>query len=75
MLKNLVVDVVVAGVLSIPLAGVAWADPPADAGSNGVGPGGIPRVIGDNLGSEGPISPGSQFSQVAQQPGLFCQMR
>ena len=38
MLKKLFVGVIAAGALSVPLAGVAWADQPADpgAGNNGV---------------------------------------
>ena len=39
MIKKLLVSVVVAGALTVPLAGVAWADPTVDPGSNGVGAG------------------------------------
>ena len=57
MLKKLFVTAAAAVAVSVPLAGVAWAEPPADPGSNGdgMGAGGIPSVIG---GEEGPISPG-----------------
>ena len=70
MVKKLLVGALAAGAVTVSLAGVAWAEPAADPGSNGVGAGGIPRVIGNNLGSEEPISPGSQFSEIAQQPGV-----
>jgi hypothetical protein len=71
-LKKFIGAVVAAGALSIPLAGVVCGDSPADPGSNGhgVGAGGIPRVIGDNLGSTDPIPPGSVISDVAQQAGV-----
>jgi hypothetical protein len=72
MLKKLIVTVIAAGALSVPLAGVAWGDPPTDPGANGdgVGAGGIPRVLGDNSGSTDPIPPGSVLSDIAQQPGV-----
>ena len=41
MLMKLVVGAVAAGALSIPLAGVAWADQPAEPGINGAGPNGV----------------------------------
>jgi hypothetical protein len=69
MIKKLLVSAVAAGAVSVPLAGVASADPPADPGSAGVGEGGIPAVIGDNLGTD-PTPPGSLISEVAQQAGL-----
>ena len=68
MFKRIAVGAVAAGVISAPLAATAYADPPADAGS-GVGPGGIPAVIGNNLGSDGPVAPGSVIKTYAQQPG------
>jgi hypothetical protein len=75
-LKKFIGAVVAPGALSIPLAGVAWGDAPTDPGSNGhgVGAGGIPRVIGDNLGSTDPIPPGSVISDVAQQAEFRSQM-
>ena len=45
MLKKLIVTVIAAGALSVPLAGAAWADPPDEPGSHGVGAGGIPREL------------------------------
>jgi hypothetical protein len=75
-IKKALVTVITAGALSVPLAGVAWADdPPADPGPNGVGAGGIPRVIGDNFETD-PIPPGTGTNDIAgindftQQPGL-----
>ncbi|TFV57334.1 hypothetical protein E4P42_15645 [Mycobacterium sp. PS03-16] len=55
---------------------MAWGDPPEDPGSDGVGAGGIPRVLGDNVGTTGPFPPGAGaegiggFSDFAQQPGF-----
>jgi hypothetical protein len=69
MLKKLFVTTAAAAAMSIPLAGVAWADPPADPGGadNGVGTGGVPGRIGDigeqvgiNPSGE-PITPGETF--------------
>src|SRR5215218_2411101 len=54
MLKKLFVGVVAAGVLSVPLAGVAGADP--DPATNP----GVPGTIG---------APGQTINTVAQMPG------
>jgi hypothetical protein len=79
MLKNLVVGVVAAGVLSVPLAGVAWADSPTEPGSdgNGIGPGGVPAAVGSQPGLPGtPVPPGrgsdmvTGVSGIAQLPGF-----
>ena len=49
MLKKLFVTAAAAAAVSVPLAGVAWAEPPADPGSNAAdpanapGPGGVPQ--------------------------------
>ena len=46
MLKKLFVAAAAAAAVSVPLAGVAWADKPSDPGSNGNGSngkGGIPN--------------------------------
>ena len=77
MLKKLFVTAAAAAAVSVPFAGVAWADQPDDPGSNshGVGAGGIPSVIG---GEEGPFPPGTGseerdidgISDFAQQPGV-----
>ncbi|KAF0957302.1 hypothetical protein MLGJGCBP_07718 [Rhodococcus sp. T7] len=56
MLKKVLVTVMAAGALTVPLAGVAWADP-----GDGVGVGGVPGQIG------GP--PGETISQFAKMPG------
>jgi hypothetical protein len=37
MLKKLLVTAAAAAAVSVPLAGVAWADKPSDPGSNGKG--------------------------------------
>jgi hypothetical protein len=72
MLKKVFVSAAAAAALSVPLAGVAWADPPADPGANdnGIGAGGVPRKvgeIGEVLGvnpSGAPVTPGSTFNQA-----------
>lgn len=40
MLKKLFFTAAAAAAVSVPLAGVAWADKPSDPGGNGVGKGG-----------------------------------
>jgi hypothetical protein len=55
MIKKVLATVVAAGALSVPLAGVAWADTTTDNP-------GVPGNIGGN-------PPGGTFSQVAQFPG------
>jgi hypothetical protein len=64
MLRKALVALVAAGAMSVPLAGVAWANPPDnpgsqgqgrpdDPGSNGIGAGGAPQRAGTFLGSVG----------------------
>jgi hypothetical protein len=78
MLKKLLVTAAAAAAVSVPLAGVAWADKPSDPGSNGNGPGGVPADVGaalnrnypvtnplDANGQVVPVSPGSVFSTAA----------
>ena len=83
MLKKLFVAAAAAAVVSVPLAGVAWADPPSDPGSNGngIGKGGVPQKAGTFANSFGPDAtgalparsgkapPGSAFKQAAKLPG------
>jgi hypothetical protein len=78
MLKKLFVTVAAAAAVSVPLAGVAWADPPSDPGSNGngLGKGGIPTKLGNSLsnsvspnanpnpGGVGPVTPGSAINMA-----------
>jgi hypothetical protein len=61
--KRLIGAVVAAASMFVPLAGVAWAQPPADPGSNGQGPGdfGGPPGVGT------PTVPGVR--DFAKQPG------
>jgi len=51
MLKKLFVTAAAAAAVSVPLAGMAWADPPFDPGSNGkgIGQGGVPTRAGATL--------------------------
>jgi hypothetical protein len=60
MLKKLFVTAAAAAAVSVPLAGVAWADPPSGPGSssnagtpngNGIGQGGVPQKAGAFLDS------------------------
>jgi hypothetical protein len=55
MLKKLFITAAAAAAMSVPFAGVAWAEPPSDPGSsdNGVGPGGVPEKLGNFLDSMG----------------------
>jgi hypothetical protein len=71
MIKKMVIAATAAAALSVPLAGVAWAEPPADPGSNGVGEGGMPKKLGEfadsgitpSLSSPyAPIPPGEEFN-------------
>jgi hypothetical protein len=70
-LKKMLVAVVAAGAMSVPLAGVAWADQPDNPGSQGQGQGqGQGRP--DNPGSQGngrPDNPGSQGNGRPDNPG------
>jgi hypothetical protein len=56
MLRKVLVAVVAAGAMSVPLAGVAWADRPDNPGSQGQGK-------PDNPGSQGRGKPGNPGSQ------------
>ena len=79
MLKKLFVTAAAAAAVSVPLAGVAWADPPSDPGSNGngIGKGGIPNKTGNFLDTVHPAGlsapwlpdwrPG--YSRLGIQPG------
>jgi hypothetical protein len=74
MLKKLLIGVVAAGALSVPLAGVAWAeDPSTDPGSdgNGIGPGGVPLGVGSQPGLPGtPVPPGKGSDIVVGVSGI-----
>jgi hypothetical protein len=56
MLKKLLVAASAAAALSVPLAGVAWADQPTDPG---VGSGGVPGKIGQQ-------PPGKAFAPLRE---------
>src|SRR4051794_28668605 len=72
MLKKLFITAAAAAAVSVPLAGMAWADTPADPGSavGEVGQGGIPKKFGDfadsvNLNPNGtgnPVPPGQEIN-------------
>ena len=62
MLKKLFVTAAAAAAVSVPLAGVAWADPPSDNNPPGQGPTGpgVPRQAGaylDSVDANGPKEP------------------
>ena len=80
MLKKLFITAAAAAAVSVPLAGVAWADPPSDPDSssnptnpepnNPPGQGDVPQEIGslaDNY-NVNPI-PANRYSRVGIQPG------
>jgi hypothetical protein len=73
MLKKVLVAVVAAGAMSVPLAGVAWADRPDNPGSQGQGkpdnPGSQGRGKPDNPGSQG-RGPGTRPLSVANSTGV-----
>jgi hypothetical protein len=73
MLKKVLVAVVAAGAMSVPLAGVAWADRPDNPGSQGQGkpdnPGSQGRGKPDNPGSQG-RGPGTRPLSVANSTSV-----
>ena len=78
MLKKLFFAPAAAAAVSVPLAGVAWADKPSDPGGNGVGKGGVPATVGEALNRNypavydgSPVTPGSDSagSQKQNAPG------
>ena len=84
MLMKLFVTAAAAAAVSVPLAGVAWAEPPSEPGNGGgLGPGGAPQEAGSYFNtvsdanpslpdlnpSGGPIAPGSVFSTIAKMDG------
>jgi hypothetical protein len=74
MVKRIIAGAIAAGALSVPLAGTAWADPPADrenngqgssAGDNGVGRGGVPgRLATLNDTPDTPYPPGALIADL-----------
>jgi hypothetical protein len=80
MFKKLFVAAAAAAAMSVPLAGMAWAEPPSDPGSsdNGIGKGGVPQKLGTFLNtgitpsanpSGDPTPPGSVINGLAKLPG------
>jgi hypothetical protein len=71
MIKKLFITAAAAAAMSVPLAGVAWADPPSGnnpPGQGATGPG-IPNEVAGLFGSPKPVPPGSVFSTIAKEPG------
>ena len=72
MLKKVLVAVVAAGAMSVPLAGVAWADRPDNPGSQGQGkrdnPGSTGQDKRDNRGSQGQGKRDNRGSTVKMHP-------
>ena len=84
MFKKLIITAAAAAAVSVPLAGVAWADQPTDPGGNGsdngLGAGGMPKKVGEvadvfgtNLSPGDPLVPGAVFSPLAKEkePGTI----
>ena len=81
MFKKLFIAAAAAAAVSVPLAGMAWADPPSDPGASdsGVGNGGIPEKLGNFVDtgitpsanpSGDPAPPGRAFFRdLAKLPG------
>ena len=61
MLRKLVVGAIAAGVLAVPLAGVARADPSLDNP-------GTPGNFGEAVGADAGFPPGQRVRQVARLP-------
>ena len=81
MLKKLFVTAAAAAAVSVPLAGVAWADKPEDpgAGNHGVpdraknfieSTFGTDATVGLTSGKSGVLAPGTAFSTGAKVPGV-----
>lgn len=80
MFKKMAIAATAAAALSVPLAAVAWADQPADPGSNGIGKGGIPGklgnfvengIIGPDTGLSSPLPPGKAYNLAKElSPGV-----
>jgi hypothetical protein len=80
MLKKLFITAAAAAAVSVPLAGVAWADRPSDPGSNGsgIGQGGMPKQFGDFADAVGvnpkpgqPLPPGQEVNAAKSRfPGV-----
>ena len=74
MLKKVLVAVVAAGAMSVPLAGVAWADKPSDQGSQGQGkpdkPGSQRQGKSGNPGSQRQGKPGNRPLSVANSTSV-----
>ena len=69
MIKKALVALIAAGALSVPLAGVAWADPPSQP-NDPPGRGGVPKEAGDYLGAP-KVTPGQEFNLAKQTfPGV-----
>ena len=66
MLKKLVVGAIAAGVLAVPLAGVAGADPSPD--NPGLDNPGTPGNFGEAVGAPTGFPPGQRVKQVARLP-------
>jgi hypothetical protein len=80
MLEKLFITAAAVAAMSVPFAGVAWAEPPSDPGSSdsGIGSGGIPATLGNFLDSGispsanpsgAPVAPGSVLNGLAKLPG------
>ena len=69
MLKKLFFTAAAAAAVSVPLAGVAWADKPSDPGSNGNAAPGTPNENG--LGQGGVPAAAGDYLARTYGPGLF----
>jgi hypothetical protein len=78
MLQKLFVTAAAVAAMSVPLAGVAWAEPASDPGDTGIGTGGVPEKLGNFLDtgitpsanpSGAAITPGSVVNGLAKAPG------
>ena len=79
MFKRMVIAATAAAALSVPLAATAWAEPPTEPGSNGLGEGGMPNRLGNFVESgidpadtpfTSPLPLGAVVKGVAKTPGV-----
>ena len=74
MIKKALLSVMAAGALSVPLAGVAWADRPdpnGDPNGEGIGPGGVPGKIGRLVDAQGGTTDGHIPPGTGEDPDVF----
>jgi len=79
MIKKMVIAATAAAALSVSLAGLAWAEPPNEPGTTGVGNGGMPATLGNfvehgidpvDTGLKSPLPLGEVIKGLAKTSGV-----